>query len=248
MSTEKAIVLVTGGNAGIGLEIITQLLTDGSFHVLLGARSVERGEAAVKDLQSRNLPGTIELVQIDLVDEDSITAAAMYVEEKHGRLDDLVNNGGIMRGTGSPAEEMVLFFRTNAISAYLTVEAFKPLLKKSQLPNGRAIVNITSGAGSIGNRMTPGGQGEHIQNYPYRASKAAMNMISACQYRELSGEGFKVFLYGPGPTKSRHNTWDQSKPTSVGAAPVIEMLKGLRDGDNGVYLEYGREGLGPFPW
>lgn len=72
-------------NSGIGFEVAAQLLPDASNHILLGARSVEKGEAAVKELQSRKLPGTVELVQIDLSSEDSIAAAAKAVESKHGR-------------------------------------------------------------------------------------------------------------------------------------------------------------------
>jgi NAD(P)-dependent dehydrogenase (short-subunit alcohol dehydrogenase family) len=72
-------------NGGIGFELAAQLLGDVSKHVLLGSRSVEKGEAAVKDLQARNLPGNVELVQIDVTNEDSIIAAAREIEAKHGR-------------------------------------------------------------------------------------------------------------------------------------------------------------------
>lgn len=62
-----------------------QLLADGSFHVLLGARSKEKGEFALKDLQSRSLPGTVELLHLDVADESSVAAAAKLVEANHGR-------------------------------------------------------------------------------------------------------------------------------------------------------------------
>jgi NAD(P)-dependent dehydrogenase (short-subunit alcohol dehydrogenase family) len=77
--------MLTVANSGIGFEVANQLLADGAFHVLLGARSIEKGQAAIKDLQSRNLPGTAELVQLDVANEDSVAAAAKLVEEKHGR-------------------------------------------------------------------------------------------------------------------------------------------------------------------
>lgn len=105
MSNQKRLVLVTGGsyfifpswfldvnanilataNGGIGFEVVTQLLAEGSFHVLLGARLEEKGQAALVDLRSRNLPGTVELLQLDVADESSIATAAKLVEEKHGR-------------------------------------------------------------------------------------------------------------------------------------------------------------------
>ena len=72
-------------NGGIGFGLAELLLADASNYVLLGSRSVTKGETAVKDLQSRNLPGTVELLQIDVANEDSIAAAAKSVESKHGR-------------------------------------------------------------------------------------------------------------------------------------------------------------------
>jgi NAD(P)-dependent dehydrogenase (short-subunit alcohol dehydrogenase family) len=76
---------LTKGNSGIGFEVATQLLADASNHVLLGARSADKGAAAVKKLQSLNLPGTVELVQIDVANEDSVAAAAKTVESTYGR-------------------------------------------------------------------------------------------------------------------------------------------------------------------
>ena len=73
-------------NGGVGFELAAQLLADASKHVLLGSRSVEKGEAAVKDLQSRRQPGSVELLHIDVDSEESIAAAAKSVESKHGRL------------------------------------------------------------------------------------------------------------------------------------------------------------------
>ncbi|KAI1260152.1 hypothetical protein F5Y18DRAFT_406419 [Xylariaceae sp. FL1019] len=138
--------------------------------------------------------------------------------------------------------------RTNAIGAYLTGSYFSPLLLASlkQTEFTPRVVNITSGAGSITTRMTPNARGDELPHVPYRVSKAAMNMVSAIQFREFDPQGIKVFLYGPGPTASRMNSRPGMKSTAEGVAPVIDMLLGKRDGDAGVYLEHGHEGA--FPW
>ncbi|KAI0546947.1 putative short-chain dehydrogenase [Xylaria curta] len=247
MADQKLLALVTGANGGIGFEVVNQLLADGSFHVLLGSRSIEKGEAALADLQSRNLPGTVELVQLDVADEKSIAAAAKVVEEKHGRLDALVNNAGIARGPGTLAEQMVDCFRVSAVGAQLMSDYFSPLLKKST--GTPRIINVTSGAGSIGNHIAKNNFGLKDQVIPYRVCKAAMNMVFACQVRSYEEEGFKIFLYGPGPTVSNLSPPDffpGKKPTAVGAAPITEMVQGKRDEDAGIYLEYGYQGA--FPW
>jgi len=82
MAAKKTIVLVTGGNGGIGFEVVAQLISDSTKDVLLGSRSIEKGEAAVKDLQSRNQPGTVELLQLDVSSEESIANAAKTVAKK----------------------------------------------------------------------------------------------------------------------------------------------------------------------
>ncbi|KAK5636273.1 hypothetical protein RRF57_011985 [Xylaria bambusicola] len=235
-------------NSGIGFEVVNQLLADGSFHVLLSARSAEKGQAAVAELKSRNLPGTVELLKLDVADERSIIAAAKLVEAEHGRLDALVNNAAISGSQGTIAEQMVECFRVAAVGAQMMGDYFAPLLKKSA--GTPRIINVTSGAGSIGNRMDPKGFGNEFPAIPYRVSKSAMNMVFAGQHRGFEGDGFKVFLYGPGPTVSNLSPSNAPgpgmKPTSVGAKPIVEMVLGKRDIDAGRYVEYGYEGS--FPW
>jgi NAD(P)-dependent dehydrogenase (short-subunit alcohol dehydrogenase family) len=67
------------------LETARQLLADASTHVLLGSRSIEKGQKAIELLQSEHISGTVELVQVDVSDEGSVSAAAKAVENKHGR-------------------------------------------------------------------------------------------------------------------------------------------------------------------
>ena len=88
----------------------------------------EKGEAAVKDLESRKLPGTIELVTIDTTKDDTINAAAENVEKKHGKLDVLINNAAVAVVEGSLREQMNASFDTNATGALVISQAFLPYL------------------------------------------------------------------------------------------------------------------------
>lgn len=67
-------------------------MTKGPYHILLCARNAEKGNNAVKDLESRNLQGSAEFVQLDVTDDATIERAAKHVEGKYGKLDWLVNN------------------------------------------------------------------------------------------------------------------------------------------------------------
>lgn len=126
------------------------------------------------------------------------------------------------------------------------LEAFAPLLKKST--HTPRVVNVTSGAGSVTMRLDPKSMAYDLKAWQYRASKAALNMISACQVVEYGGLGFKVFLFCPGFTVSNlgpYNTAENgAKPTSEGAAPMVGILKGERDEEAGGFLHAG----GSYPW
>lgn len=76
------------GNGGLGYELVSQLLsTSSNNHILLGSRSAEKGNKAVKELQAQHSSSssTVELLEIDVASEDSITKAAKDVQDRHGR-------------------------------------------------------------------------------------------------------------------------------------------------------------------
>lgn len=76
----------TTANSGIGFELARQLLlTDSKCHVLLGSRSIEKGENAIKELQAQQPLGAVELLQVDVASEESVAAAAKEVEKQYGK-------------------------------------------------------------------------------------------------------------------------------------------------------------------
>ncbi|MEU1228971.1 oxidoreductase [Streptomyces sp. NPDC005828] len=82
--------LVTGASGGIGLETARGLAARGA-HVVLACRDVGRGRAA-----AARIGGGTEVVRLDLASLDSVREAAERVRGRHGRLDLLVNNAGVM--------------------------------------------------------------------------------------------------------------------------------------------------------
>ena len=189
--------------------------------MLLGCRSPSKGEAALSSLLQQNLPGTIELLPLDVTSDTSIASAAAHVSSKYGRLDALVNNAGITPrdddGPMTPARlsaSLTAAFRTNATGPAILVETFAPLLAKS-ITTPR-IVNVTSGAGSIGMRADESNSHQEMKLVAYRASKAALNMLTACQAREYGGRGWKVFCFCPGFTVSNLGPFNKAE---LGAKP-----------------------------
>jgi NAD(P)-dependent dehydrogenase (short-subunit alcohol dehydrogenase family) len=221
-------------------------MAKGSYHVLMGARSTQKGYAALQELHSRNLPGSVEILLLDVTKDDTIESAATKVRQDHGRLDILVNNAAVAPLDHTLREQMRLAFDTNATGSLIMASAFTPLLKESKA--SPRIVNITSGAGSIACRLNRDSPTYKLQGYQYRASKAALNMITACQFVEYEPAGIKVFLFDPGFTQSNLGPYNKAengaRHPSESVMPLIDVLEGKRDHEAGQLLH----NTGVYPW
>ena len=92
------IVLITGGNTGIGYETVKALFqSDKAYHVLLGSRSLEKAKLAIETLH-KECPGstsTVEAIQVDVTSDGSIEKACEQVKATQGHIDILINNAGM---------------------------------------------------------------------------------------------------------------------------------------------------------
>lgn len=222
-------------------------MAKGPYHILIGARSPGKGQAAVKQLQSKNLPGTCELLQLDQTDDASIAAAAKSVETTHGRLDVLINNAAI--ASEEPTRENMLSnFNTNAASVYFVTQAFRPLLLKTHSATAR-VINVSSGMGSVALKLDHSHWTSGIPALPYRASKAALHMITAQLIYEFKDEGnVKFFTVCPGFTVSnlgpQNKLENGAKATDEAVEPLMRIVEGGRDGEENGFLH----AEGQYPW
>ncbi|KAF4186027.1 hypothetical protein CNMCM7927_006075 [Aspergillus lentulus] len=245
MAATKTIVLITGANSGIGFELAAQLTAKASYHVLMGVRSMQKGNAALAQLQSRNLLDSLELLHLDVTDDETIHRAAETVEKAHGKLDILVNNAAIVSTAPTLRQKLQDEFDTNATGAAVVAESFIPLLQKST--GSPRIINISSGAGSIARRLDPSSVLYKVPGLQYRVNKSALHMITACQWVE-HGPAIKVFAYDPGFTQSnlseRNTAENGAKPAAEAVRPLIDVLEGKRDDEVGQLLH----NTGVYPW
>ncbi|KAK3580235.1 hypothetical protein CHS0354_012762 [Potamilus streckersoni] len=84
-------VIITGGNAGIGKETAIDLARRGA-RVILGCRSAERAQEAVRDIIAKTGNSKVVFYILDLADLDSVRQFAATVLEKESRLHILINN------------------------------------------------------------------------------------------------------------------------------------------------------------
>jgi NAD(P)-dependent dehydrogenase (short-subunit alcohol dehydrogenase family) len=181
-------VLITGGNRGIGLETARQLAQRG-FHVVIGARSEQQAQQAVRDLEKL---GKASALVLDVSDSGSTARAAAAGFAPIGQLDVLINNAGIYPDEGLSIltvsrEQMVATFQTNTFGALAVTQAFLPHLRKS--PSGR-VINLSSGYGQLDGLSA---------NVPsYCLSKLALNGVTIMLAEALRAEGIAVNSMCPG--------------------------------------------------
>jgi NAD(P)-dependent dehydrogenase (short-subunit alcohol dehydrogenase family) len=89
----RPIALITGANRGIGLATARKLGQKG-VTTLVGARDPDGGKRALELLQGDGVDA--DALELDVTDEETITAAREDIDARHGRLDIFINNAGVL--------------------------------------------------------------------------------------------------------------------------------------------------------
>ncbi|OLT22685.1 hypothetical protein BJF79_46340 [Actinomadura sp. CNU-125] len=176
MSTRT--VLITGAAGGIGGAAVRRL-HDLGWEVYAGVR---------RSSDASRLPAGVRPLVVDLIDEETIDAAAKEVAARTGgRLDALVNNAGvIVEGPVEtvPLDEWRRQFDVNVIGQVAVTQSVLPMLRAAK---GR-VVNI----GAVSSRMCAPTFG------PIAASKAALASVTEALRMEMRPLGVAVSLVEPG--------------------------------------------------
>jgi len=149
-------VFVTGGNRGIGWEIVRQLASPPwNFHVLMGSRSLEKGESAkrkwVEQQQPQQQGGAITVIPIDLDNPESIARAPGLIrtalrgpadDEPCGWLDIIIHNAAYITYECSP-QEVQQSIQTNYRGTVAVSEALAPLCN----PRDGRMIFVSSAVG-----------------------------------------------------------------------------------------------------
>jgi NAD(P)-dependent dehydrogenase (short-subunit alcohol dehydrogenase family) len=228
---DKPVALVTGANQGIGLQIAKDLASHG-FTVLVGSRNIERGETAAREV------GTdAHALQLDVTDQASIDAAAERVRGEFGRLDILIQNAAISNTNKQPGQsvedyakttrpsnvslaEMRAVWETNVFGVLSVYQAMLPFLRATP---GARIVNVSSGAGSLGQNLDPSYAYRGIFGPVYPASKTALNALTVAMALELESEGIKVHAVSPGYTRTNLNGYSGTETVEEGAREAVRV-------------------------
>lgn len=201
---EKTVIFITGANTGLGYETVKALYKSQiPYELIVGSRSVEKGEQAVCLLKEeiKNSPSSLSVLQADVESDDSIQKAYDTVSSKFGRVDVLINNAGA--GFDREIEEGKLGLRegwnkswdVNVAGTQVLTTSFMPLLLKSADPR---LMFVTSGTSTLAeterfdneifqriNASPPAGWPKPTEFNPvtvYRSSKTGLNMVSSTTF------------------------------------------------------------------
>lgn len=186
-----------------------------------------------------------------MTDQKSIEAAVASIRNEFGHLDVLINNAGIISHQKATIDQLRETFETNAFGPAIVTEKFLPLLEKS---NGARLIYVSSGLGSINMRLDPKDPYKMIPGLAYRMSKAALNMLVACDFVNYGPKGMKVWAFDPGYVVTNlSGTGEKGRQErvkngagdpKVSAKALADVVAGKRDDDVGKFV-YEK---GVYPW
>lgn len=231
MDTNKnKVAIVTGANTGVGFQV-AKALADNGYVVYVGARNLQKGEAAA------SLIGTnAKAIHLDITDSDSINAAVAKVQGEYGYLTVLVNNAaishagnegrtmeevlGAQKPSIAPIGELRTVWDTNVFGTLVVTQAFLPLLKNEQAAR---IVTVSSALGSLNLNANPDNPYRSAFDAVYGASKTALNGIFLSLAIELENTTIKVHLVSPGFTATALNNFQGTDTVEYGSLEPIRV-------------------------
>jgi Dehydrogenases with different specificities (related to short-chain alcohol dehydrogenases) len=181
---EGKVVVITGGNSGIGLATAQRFVTEGAFVYITG-RSQSGLDEAVRKI-GRHVTG-VQGDVLNLADLDHLYAT---VKQQHGHIDILFANAGL--GEVAPLGEITeahfdTTFGVNVKGTLFTVQKALPLLR-----DGSSII-LDASANSV--TGTPGLS-------VYSATKAAIRSFARSWMLDLQTRRIRINVVSPGPVNT----------------------------------------------
>lgn len=191
-------VLITGATSGIGKEIAMELGGLGA-KLVLACRNVEQGQHTAHEIAARTGAKQIVVMPLDTSSQASIRAFARQYRKRFTRLDVLINNAGMSRGTlprHVSADGIELTFATNVLGYFLLTYMLRDTLKDS-VP--ARIVNVASEfAGDVDLRDLQFERRSFESLKAYAQSKACDRMLTWAMARRWQGSGVTANAMTPG--------------------------------------------------
>jgi NAD(P)-dependent dehydrogenase (short-subunit alcohol dehydrogenase family) len=182
------VVLVTGASRGIGRATALAFAAEGAAVTVAYLNRADRALQVVREIEA--VSGTAHAARADVTSEADLARLAGDVEQRHGRLDVLVNNAGsvtVARTETLGLETWRQVIDVNLTGAFLATRGCLSLLRAA---GGAAIVNVSSVAGRRGGTIGP----------HYAAAKGGLIALTRYWARELLPDRIRVNCVAPSMT------------------------------------------------
>lgn len=222
--------VITGANRGLGLALTQTFLADG-WNVWSLCRSPENA-GELNKLKSE-YGKSLEVQRCDLSQEEDIVDATTRIMEKTPKVDILLNNAAILhRDESLEAFDSNAFLdamRVNAVAPTLLAQKLLPALKRSPSPK---IINISSASGVTSEVRAFNGL------YSYKASKAALNMLTKVLAFEIMDKGVTVLAVDPGWMKTKMGGTDATDEPKQVAKGIARIARNASMDDTGKFIKW----------
>ena len=196
----EKVTVITGASSGLGRRFSLDFAEAGAVVIGL-ARRADLLRTLEGELRARS-PAS-ETVVCDVSDVDGFTSTLREVEERHGRIDVLVNNAGM--GETGDAADLAFHRQVMEINYFAAVAGTLAVLPGMRERGTGVVVNVSSDSG-----RAPG-----PREIAYGASKAALSAFSESVAFRVEGSGVHVHVLYPGwvPTPMGQGAVDAGMPT-----------------------------------
>jgi NAD(P)-dependent dehydrogenase (short-subunit alcohol dehydrogenase family) len=181
--------VITGANGGLGLQTAMVFAAKGA-QVVMAVRNQEKAAQAVAEIRAETPDADLELVELDLGSQASVTSAAQEILDNHERIDILVNNAGLMAmPERQTADGYEMQFGVNHLGHWTFTALLMPAILAA--PQAR-VVTVTSTAHHMGRPVDP--DNPHLRGTydPWRAygqSKLANYLFALGLQQEFEKAG-----------------------------------------------------------
>ena len=215
-------ILIIGANKGIGLELSRQYIRAG--HNVIASCRVSSPELNALNCQI--------IEEVDVTNDASITTLSEAINVEN--LDILIHNSGILESDQFPNidfEKMRSHFEVNTLGPLRTVKQLE-----AKLGEGSKVGIVSSRVGSIDDNTSS-------NNYAYRVSKTAVNMVGKCLSIDLAPKGIALALLHPGYVKTGMTNFNGLITPVESAAGLIERMEELSMATTGCFVHTSGERL-----
>jgi NADP-dependent 3-hydroxy acid dehydrogenase YdfG len=187
-TSKRKVVLITGASSGIGEATATHLAAHG-MHVVLGARRTDRLETLAARIGADH--GSADVVPLDVTRLDSVRQFVDFALDRHGRIDVMLNNAGVMPLSKLEALKVDEWNRMIDVNVRGVLHGIAAALPVMQRQGSGQIINVASiGAYTVSPTAAV-----------YCATKFAVAAITEGLRQEVGGD-IRVTLVSPGVVES----------------------------------------------